>query len=121
MTLEGGKERFFILIKIIRLLNGFKVFQVRNLMEVINSYYQKKLDNIIENNPELAEDTNVDNNNISFLITLNSLFRILKLVIVILNISYFLGFFWFILTDLLTEYEDHLKEQRKTELSLLDY
>ena len=75
-------------------------------MEVINSYYQKKLDNIIENNPELAEDTNVDNNNISFLITLNSLFRILKLVIIILNISYFLGFFWFILTDLLTEYDN---------------
>ena len=86
-------------------------------MEVINTVYQKKLDNIIENNPELAEDTNADNNNISFLVTLKSLFRILKLVIIILNISYFLGFFWFILTDLQTEFEHITTEHRKAELS----
>ena len=70
-------------------------------MEVIKNQYQKKLDDIIENDPDLAENTDQDNNNISFLITLNNVFRILKLVIIILNISYFLGFAWFILTDLL--------------------
>jgi len=34
------------------------------------------------------------------MILINFLVRIIKLVIVILNIAYFLGFFWFIITDL---------------------
>ena len=121
ITMKDGKERLFILIKIIRLVNGFKVFQVRNLMEVIKNFYQKKLETIIENDPVLAEDIEVDNNCISILITLNNLFRILKLVIIILNISYFLGFAWFILTDLLTEYDTIEMEQTMANLSLLGY
>lgn len=100
IDLPGGKERLFIIIKLIRIFNGLKVFQVRSIMSYIDKYFQAKLDNIIENDPELAEDKNVDSTNIGFLLTLNSMLQILKLVIIILNISYFLGFFWYIVSDL---------------------
>jgi hypothetical protein len=76
------------------------VFDVANIMEIIKKQYQKNLDHIIANRPDLAENTLLDNNNISKLITINNVLRIFKLVLIILNISYFLGFAWFIVCDL---------------------
>ena len=43
---------------------------------------------------------NQDNNNISLLIAISNGIKILKLVLIIFNISYFLGFFWFIFCEL---------------------
>lgn len=73
IDLPGGKERLFIVIKLIRIFNGIKVFKVRSIMSYIENYFHTKLDNIIENDPELAEDKNVDSTNIGFLLTLNSM------------------------------------------------
>jgi hypothetical protein len=83
-----------------RLIKGLQVFDVPQIMVIIKKQYQKKLDDIIENKPEIAEDTILDNNNISTLITINNVLKIFKLVLIIGNISYFLGFFWFIVCEL---------------------
>lgn len=48
----------------------------------------------------MAENIDIDNNNIAKLIIINFLFRIVKLIIIIFNISYFLGFLWYIFCDL---------------------
>lgn len=96
----GGDERLFYIIKIMRLIKGLQVFDVANIMEIIKKQYQKNLDHIIANRPDLAENTLLDNNNISRLITINNVLRIFKLVLIILNISYFLGFAWFIVCEL---------------------
>jgi hypothetical protein len=48
----------------------------------------------------MAEDMVEDNNNITKMILINFSIRIIKLIIIILNISYFLGMFWLIFTDL---------------------
>ena len=96
----NGYERLFFLIKIMRLIKGLQIFDVAQLMKVIKKSYQRKLDDIIQNKPDVAENTLVDNNNISKLIVINNVMRILKLVLIILNISYFLGFFWFIICEL---------------------
>ena len=69
-------------------------------MLFIDKYFQDKLDHLLETHPELAEDKNKDSTNIGFLLTLSSMMQILKLVIIILNISYFIGFFWYIVSDL---------------------
>ena len=100
----GGYERLFYLIKIMRLVNGFKVFSVPAIMEKINYFARKKLEDMIENDPVEAENTLKDNNKISSLIILKFLIQIFKLIIIILNISYFLGFLWFIYCDLTMEF-----------------
>lgn len=96
----GEDRRLFYIIKIMRLIKGLQVFDVANIMEIIKKQYQKNLDHIIANRPDLAENTLLDNNNISRLITINNVLRIFKLVLIILNISYFLGFAWFIVCEL---------------------
>ena len=69
-------------------------------MDKIKYFAQKRLDDIIENDPIEAENIDKDNNKISALIFTNFSIRIAKLVIIILNISYFLGMFWYIFCDL---------------------
>ena len=51
---------------------------------------------IIENDKELAEDTTQDNNNIEFIMKFGFFLKTLKLIIVIINSSYFMGVFWLI-------------------------
>ena len=80
LKLKGGYERLFYIIKIMRLIKGLQVFDVANIMEIIKKQYQKNLDHIIANRPDLAENTLLDNNNISRLITINNVLRIFKLV-----------------------------------------
>ena len=48
----------------------------------------------------LAEDTINDHNNIGFLMKLGHFFRVFKLVILILNISYFFGIIFMIVAEL---------------------
>ena len=69
----GGNERLFYLIKIIRLFNGFKLFNVPDIMENIKYYNRKKLEKIIRDDPILAEDKINDNNNITKMIMTNFL------------------------------------------------
>jgi len=69
-------------------------------MEKIKYLNKRKMDEIIQNDRIKAEDTLEDNNNITKMILINFVIQILKLVIIIINISYFLGFFWYILCDL---------------------
>lgn len=97
ISLPGQKERLFFVIKIIRLVNGFKLFHVANIMKTIKKQFQRKLEIIIKEKPELADNMDIDNNNISLLIMISNALKIFRLVIIILSISYFLGFAWFII------------------------
>lgn len=60
----------------------------------------KKLERIIQNDPELAENSDLDNNNIMLILMISYFFKTFKLVIIILTVSYFIGIFWFIFCDL---------------------
>jgi hypothetical protein len=66
----NGYERLFYLIKIMRLVNGFKVFSVPAIMEKIKFFAKRRLDSIIKDDPEKAECIDEDNNKISALIKL---------------------------------------------------
>lgn len=82
-------------------------------MKVIQNHYQKKLDSIIKENPELADNMDIDNNNISLLIWISNALKIFRLVIIILSISYFLGFGWFIICQEFYESQvTYYKEQK---------
>ena len=61
------------------------------------------MEDIIENDEELAEDTLHDNNNISLLIHINLYLKIFKLAIIILVVSYFIGLSFWIFSDISEE------------------
>jgi len=67
---------------------------------------------IIENDKELAEDTTQDNNNIEFIMKFGFFLKTLKLIIVIINSSYFMGVFWLIYCQITTYlYEEYSPEE----------
>lgn len=68
IMIEGGYSRLFYLLKLLRLFQGLQLFDVQRIMILVNKYYKNKIDNIIKNDPDLAENVLVDNNNISKLI-----------------------------------------------------
>ena len=86
-----------------RISKGLKMLNVMALMENIKSYSNERIASIIENDPELAEDTLHDNNNISLLIRINLYLKIFKLAIIILVVSYFVGITFFIYSDIVEE------------------
>jgi hypothetical protein len=103
----GGYQRLFYLVKIARLHIGFKVFNVHKIMQNIKEILRRRSVERIKSDPEFGEDTEKDNNNISTLIMIGSSLKIILLIIIILNISYFLGIIWFIFCDLSNQAYNH--------------
>ena len=62
-------------------------------MEIVKSRFQEKIDKIIKNDIDLAERTDVDNNNITTIIYIQSFLKIFKMVFTILNITVLFGAF----------------------------
>lgn len=79
-------------------------------MNYIGRYYAKKLENIIKYDRALAESMVADNNNINELVMTDNILKTLKLVIIIVNISYFVGFGFLILSDLQKDYDYYFDE-----------
>lgn len=121
IPLPHGYARLFLIIKIIRLVNGFQLFQVRKFMLVIRGFYDKKVQNIIKNDPILAENTIEDNNNISILLSINNLLKISKLVLIIFSISYFLGFFVQIVSELGYDYQEYTLSDLKQNMTEIEF
>lgn len=62
--------------------------------------FNKRLEHIINTDPELAENSDIDNNNIMVILMISYFFKTFKLVVIILTVSYFMGMFWYIYCDL---------------------
>lgn len=93
--------RLFRLYKVLFLLNSQK-FQ-----GLLKKLYSRRLNNSIEKNPRMEPMTE-DNNKIMDQIYIMYIFRVFRLVLFILILSYFLGTFWYIVTKHTT---DHTKER----------
>ena len=78
-------------------MKGYVLFDVSDIMNNINDYFRNSILERIKTDHVLAEDMLNDNNNIEFLIKLGYFFKTLKLVLVILTISYFVGALWLII------------------------
>ena len=66
----------------------------------IKDFTKKKMKEKIKDDPLLAEDTISDHNNVNFLINMGHGLRIFKLVVVILNITYFVGVSFMIVSEI---------------------
>lgn len=58
-----------------------------------------------------------DRNNVSLIIKINNLLKILKLVLVILSMSYFLGFFFTIASNLQTDVQNYVLAPLKNNMT----
>lgn len=74
------------------------------ILAKIEYFNQKRLKVIIDNDKILAENKVIDNNKITMMVLLSFVLQTIKLVIIIMNISYFLGMIWYIICDLNYEY-----------------
>ena len=90
-------------------------------MAVIRSIYDKKVQYIIKNDPILAEEKDEDNNNISILLSINNSLKIFKLVLIILSVSYFLGFLVQMVSELGYDYQVYSLKMAKEQMSVIDF
>ena len=81
-------------VKILRLQNGVSLFDVTAILQAVKDGMKKYIDRKIKYDPSIAEDNLDDHNNIVFILVVGYLFKTLKLIVIIMNISYFLGMFW---------------------------
>lgn len=73
------------------------------MMKRIQNGYKQKLNDLIEDDPILAEGMEADNNKITEQIMIHFVLSVTKIVIIIINLSYFLGFIWYIYCDLIID------------------
>lgn len=69
---------------------------------MVKGVFRRRLQNITKRN-RADKDSNVDNNKIILQIKIMYAFRVLRLVVTILILSYFLGTLWFIFTKNFTQ------------------
>ena len=93
----NGFEQHLYFIKCMRSLRCSSIFDITRFMNMYKQYTKARVDNIIENDPILANNINYDVIGISRLIIYGKVFQMIKLTVIIFNICYFLGFIWFIL------------------------
>lgn len=74
------------------------------------------MDNIIKKDIDLAERTDVDNNNITLIIYIQSFVKVFKLIITILSITYFFGSMIYIIF----KYIDDAKQEYFSTLTQLE-
>jgi hypothetical protein len=104
LPLPRGYARFFYIIKVMRLFNGFKLLNVEHIMDYIKKFYKSKVDRMIQSEQAIGEDIVRDNNNIRTLLVIKYIIRLAKLFYIIVSICYFLGATWYIYCELILEH-----------------
>jgi len=94
------------LIKTLRLAKGLSIFDVAVIMKIIKRKSIERTESKIKNDPTIGEDMLTDHNNIELLLAVSYVFKTLKLVLIIVNISFFMAIGWLIIV--------HFVDQQKT-------
>ena len=80
-------------------------------MKQVKHFFEGRLQQICQN-PDLAEDMDLDQNKIMTIIIVGYIFKIFKLVVIIFQVSYFLGILFYIYCDLTNDLQ-YVIELRK--------
>lgn len=72
------------------------IFNVQSLLSLIKTFNKSNTERKIKANPILGEDVLEDHNHIDFIILAGQALKTVNLVLIIMNISYFLGMLFFI-------------------------
>jgi len=95
--------RLFFCIKVLRVKTGFDSFNIGKIYTDVRDYYKYRIENRIKNHPEIATDMINNHTDIDTQMIIGYLLKSLKLVIIIFNLSFFLGMFWLIYCEV-TQY-----------------
>ena len=95
------------------------MFDVTIILEKVKQGLRKITENKIKRDHSIAEDTLEDHNNIAMILIIGYFFKTAKLVIIILNISYFLAMFW--IAYCWTTREMHIISYQNYELDTNDF
>ena len=88
------------------------MFDIDLIMSKIRNFHQIRLQNVIDNDPILAENRLLSQNKISEQIVLKFFLKIMKLGLIIFHICYFLGQIWFIIAKVNMDDWDHYLESK---------
>lgn len=83
-----------------RIMKGYHLLGKNTFMRQVKALFFNRLQMLIVRDPVMAENSDLDNNNITLILMITNFFRTFKLVIVILTVSYFMGMMWYIFCDL---------------------
>ena len=98
IKLPYHNESLFFLLKIVRLGRGLKLMSVKHIVAAIKRCNNQYIENLILNHKDLAEDQLTDRNKITLVTLLNLCFKTIRITVITLNISYFVGILWLVIT-----------------------
>ena len=101
-VLRGRHEliKLFYLVKIVRMARGIELFEGSAFMGAVKTLAQRRMEKQIEEDPIFAEDYINDHTNIERLLFISYGIKTIKLIILIMNISYFVGMIWLIYSEI---------------------
>ena len=100
--LDNSQHRFyrlFFCIKVLRVKTGFDSFNIGKIYTDVRDYYKYRLLKRIKNHPEIESDMIHNHTDIDSQMIIGYLLKSFKLVIIIFNLSFFLGMFWLIFCE----------------------
>ena len=129
IKLPKERQNLFFLIKAMRVFRGLEKLNVPEIMKSVKEHYKLQLIELGASNPGLADDPTIDNNKMGHIIFISMALRTFKLILLIFNVSYFIGMSWLILCiNIYTErhnvnYEDMMDNYFEPEevYSFLEY
>lgn len=103
--IRNFSSRHFYILKILRIIQAQELFNVQIIYAKLKNFMHKRLAQKIIDDPVMGEEQDSDQNQVTLLINLSFLIKIIRLIVIITNISYFIGFLWYCYCDILREAE----------------
>ena len=97
---DGPQRKLCYFIKVIRIKKAGYLLSSNTFMRQVKVIFQQRLQKLIDEDPELAENCDLDNNNIMLILMISYFFKTFKLIVIIITVSYFKGMIWYIYCDL---------------------
>jgi hypothetical protein len=70
---NGDNKDLFLLIKVIRIQKGADLLSSNTFMRQIKMIFNKRLEKLVQENPKLANNSDLDNNNIMLILVISNL------------------------------------------------
>jgi hypothetical protein len=100
-----NRQYLFYAIKLYRITKGLKLYNVQVMTDAMKDYWQEVVVERLEDDPELNNNLDIDSNKLEEMLLLNYFLKIMKLVIIILNLSYLFGVFWMCLCEAVLDFQ----------------
>lgn len=100
LFIGNNHEKIFFIIKTIRLGKGYQFFSIEAIINEVKKFYKEKSQRLVASGSEKAYDTTMDHNKVNQIIFIHHCLKTVKLIVLILNFSYFFSIGWIIVCAL---------------------